>query len=87
MFSTMMTELSTMMPKSTAPIDSRLADLPRRNNTEKANSSASGMFNATMIVIRTLLTNMNNMRMTSVMPTARFSLTVSVVTLISSVRS
>ena len=28
MFSTMMTELSTMIPKSTAPIESRLADLP-----------------------------------------------------------
>ena len=48
MFSTMMTEESTMMPKSTAPIDSRLADLPRRNSTEKANSSASGMLMATI---------------------------------------
>ena len=28
MFSTMITELSTMIPKSTAPIDSRLADFP-----------------------------------------------------------
>ena len=28
MFSTMMTELSTMIPKSTAPIESRLADFP-----------------------------------------------------------
>ena len=48
MFSTMMTVESTMMPKSTAPIDSRLADLPRRNSTEKANSRASGMLIATM---------------------------------------
>ena len=29
MFSTMITELSTMIPKSIAPIDSRLADSPR----------------------------------------------------------
>ncbi len=28
MFSTMITELSTMIPKSTAPIDSKLADFP-----------------------------------------------------------
>ena len=48
MFSTMMTDESTMMPKSTAPIDSRLADLPRRNSTAKANSSASGMLMATI---------------------------------------
>jgi len=37
---------SAMMPKSTAPIDRRLADLPRRNNTAKANNSASGMLMA-----------------------------------------
>ena len=87
MFSTMMTDESTMMPKSTAPIDSRLADLPRRNSTAKANSSASGMLMATMNAARTLLMNMNRITTTSMMPTSRFSCTVSVVTLISSVRS
>ena len=44
----MMTDESTMMPKSTAPIDSRLADLPRRYSTAKANSRASGMLMATI---------------------------------------
>ena len=80
MFSTMMTDESTMMPKSTAPIDSRLADLPRRNSTEKANSSASGMLMATISAVRTLLRNMSRMTVTRPMPTSRFSVTVSVVT-------
>ncbi len=35
MFSTMMTDESTMMPKSTAPIDSKLADLPRKKSIRK----------------------------------------------------
>ena len=74
MFSTMMTEESTMMPKSTAPIDSRLADLPRRNSTEKANSSASGMLMATISAVRTLLRNMSRITVTSTMPRSRFSL-------------
>ena len=37
-----------MMPKSTAPIDSKLADWPRRYRTAKANSSASGTSMATI---------------------------------------
>ena len=84
MFSTMMTDESTMMPKSTAPIDSRLADLPRRNSTAKANSSASGMLMATIRALRTLLRNISRITVTSTMPTARFSRTVSVVTWIRS---
>jgi hypothetical protein len=76
MFSTMMTEESAMMPKSTAPIDSRLADWPRRNRTENANSSASGMLIATIRALRTLLRNMSRTSVTSTMPTLRFSRTV-----------
>ena len=57
-----------MMPKSTAPIDSRLADLPRRNSTEKANSSASGMLMATIRALRTLLRNISRITVTSTMP-------------------
>ena len=53
MFSTMMTEESTMMPKSTAPIDSRFADLPRRKRTEKAKSRASGRLMAMIRALRT----------------------------------
>ena len=47
-FSTMITELSTMMPKSTAPIESRLADLPWMYITDTENSRASGIIKATM---------------------------------------
>ena len=68
MFSTMMTEESTMMPKSTAPMDSRFADLPRKNSIEKANNSASGMLMATMMAVRMLLTNMNRITTTSSTP-------------------
>ena len=50
----MMTDESTMMPKSTAPMESRLADFPRRKSTAKANSSASGMLTATIRAPRTL---------------------------------
>ncbi len=55
MFSTMITEESTMMPKSTAPIDSRFADWPRRYSTAKANNRARGMLIATISAVRTLL--------------------------------
>ncbi len=74
----MMTEESTMMPKSTAPIDSRLADLCRRNSTAKANSSASGILIATIRAARTLLRNISKITATRSMPTNRFSRTVSV---------
>ena len=59
MFSTMITEESTMMPKSTAPMESRLADLPRRKSIAKANSSASGTLMATINALRTLLRNIS----------------------------
>ena len=64
---------STMMPKSTAPMESRLADLPRRNSTENANSSASGMLMATISAVRMLLMNMNRITVTRTMPMIRFS--------------
>ena len=87
MFSTMITDESTMMPKSTAPMESRLADFPRRKSTAKANSSASGTLMATIKRRRTLLRNINSTTATSAMPASRFSRTVSVVTWIRSVRS
>ncbi len=82
-----MTDESTMMPKSTAPIDNKFADLPRRYSTEKENNSASGMLIATMTAVRTLLRNISKMTDTSTMPTSRFSRTVSVVRSIRCVRS
>jgi hypothetical protein len=82
-----MTEESTMMPKSTAPMDSKLADFPRRNSMEMAKSSARGMLIATIKAVRMLLTNMKRMTTTNTTPAIRFSVTVSVVTSIRSVRS
>ena len=87
MFSTTTTEESTMMPKSTAPIDSRFADLPRTYSIVKANRSARGMLIATMIAVLMLFTNMNRIVTTSAMPRQRFSVTVSVVMWSRSVRS
>ncbi len=48
MFSTITTAPSTRMPKSTAPMDSRLAEAFCRSRQMKANSSASGMVVATI---------------------------------------
>jgi len=82
-FSTMMTDESTMMPKSTAPIDNRLALLPRTYSTQKANSKANGMLSATISALRTLFRNSSRMPVTRTMPINKFSWTVSVVTSIS----
>ena len=48
MFSTMKIAPSTRMPKSTAPIDSRLADAFFRSSSRNAHSRASGMVTATI---------------------------------------
>ena len=53
MFSTMKIAPSTRMPKSTAPIDSRLAEAPFRSRHTNANSSASGIVTATISPART----------------------------------
>src|SRR2546423_343595 len=46
-----MTDESTMMPKSTAPIDSRLADLPRRKSIENVSSTAGRITNRVAPVV------------------------------------
>ena len=76
-----------MMPKSTAPIESRFADLPRKYSMEKANNSASGMLSATINAVFTLFKNISRITTTRPMPTNRFSTTVSVVMLVNSLRS
>ena len=73
MFSTMITEESTMMPKSTAPMESKLADLPRTKSTARANNSASGTLMATISAVRTLLRNSSSTTVTRAMPASRFS--------------
>ena len=57
MFSTTMTAPSTMMPKSMAPSESRLAGMPRNRRPMKVASSDSGMITATMPAARRLPRN------------------------------
>ena len=54
MFSVMITAPSTMMPKSIAPSESRLAGMPRRSMKMNANRSDSGIVSATMNAARLL---------------------------------
>ena len=54
MFSTMTMVPSMMMPKSMAPMESRLAASPVACRKMKANSSASGMVSAVMTAARKL---------------------------------
>ena len=86
MFSTMITELSTMIPKSTAPIDSRLADLPCTYSTVTENSRASGIMMATIAALARSPRKMKRIAITRPMPTSRLCTTFSVVTFTSSVR-
>ncbi len=76
-----------MMPKSTAPMERRFADLPRKKSIAKANNSARGMLIATINAVRTLLKNINKISTTRPTPTSKFSVTVSVVALVNSLRS
>ena len=79
MFSTMITVASTMMPKSMAPIDSRLADSPLSTRTTTANSSAKGMVAETISALRRLPRNSHWMRKISVTPITMLCSTVWVV--------
>ena len=54
MFSTITTAPSTTMPKSSAPSESRLAEMCRRSRQMEAKSSENGMVSATMSAPRTL---------------------------------
>jgi hypothetical protein len=52
MFSTRITAESTMIPKSTAPRESRLALSPKSTSRMMAKNNANGMLNPTMIALR-----------------------------------
>src|ERR1700742_5095978 len=52
MFSIMMTAESTMMPKSTAPSDNRMASSPRSTRMMMAKNSAKGILAPTMMALR-----------------------------------
>ena len=74
MFSTMMTVESTTMPKSTAPSEIRLAGVPVATMPMNAISSASGMLMAVISAARVWPRNTHSTRVTSSMPTSRFSM-------------
>ena len=87
MFSTMMTVASTMMPKSMAPIDSRLADSPLSTRTTTANSSAKGMVAETISALRRSPRNSHWIRNTRQTPITMLCSTVLVVTSTRTLRS
>ena len=69
--STITTAPSMMMPKSMAPMLSRLALMPLSRRQMKANSSASGIMMLTITVVRQSAMNRNTMTVTSTMPSSR----------------
>ncbi len=86
-FSTMMTELSTMSPKSMAPRLSKLAAMPASTIMLPANSIESGMARATIRPARRLPRNTNRTAMTSSAPASRLCSTVRITLSTRSVRS
>ena len=86
-FSTMMTVPSTMMPRSMAPTDSRLADSPRITVIITASSSATGIVAATISAQRRSPRNTHWMRKISAMPNTRLCRTVRTVIATRSPRS
>ena len=86
-FSTTITAPSTMMPKSIAPSDSRLAGTPIHVSPMKVASSASGIVTATMAAARRLPRNSHSTTDTSSAPSIRLVNTVFSVLPISQVRS
>ena len=87
MFSTMITAPSTMMPKSSAPSDSRLAGTPMIFRPRKVPKSASGMISTTVRLARRLDKNRYSTSDTSTAPSTRLRNTVDSVLPISQERS
>jgi len=76
-----------MMPKSTAPSDSRLADSPLSTSMMMLKHSANGMLTLTMTALRRSPRKIHWMKKTSTHPNTRLWITVCVVTLTSVERS
>ena len=76
-----------MMPKSTEPTDSRLADSPERYITMALKNSAKGMVAETTMALRRSPRKIHWMRNTRSTPTSRLCTTVWVVTEIRELRS
>ena len=85
--STIMTAPSMIIPKSIAPKLIKLASTPNRYIKEKAKSKQRGMTEATMRPDRKFPNNKTTTKMTIRQPSIKFSMTVCVVLLISSLRS
>ncbi len=69
-----------MIPKSTAPTDSRLADSPTSTRIMMLKNSANGMLTLTMIALRRSPRKIHWMKNTSRQPKKRLCRTVWVVT-------
>ena len=69
--STITTAPSMMIPKSIAPMLSKLALMPRSRRQMKANSSANGIITDTITVVRQSAINRNTINVTSTMPSMR----------------
>src|ERR1035438_4144953 len=82
-FSTITTEPSTTMPKSSAPSDKRFAGMWRRSSRIAAKSREKGMVMATISALRTLPRNRKRISVTRITPSVRFRRTVCVVWCIS----
>jgi len=87
MCSTMMTEPSTIRPKSIAPRLMTEATVPVRYIIPKAKSSDSGMTRATTMPARRLPSSSTSTKMTISPPSARLTLTVRMTRETSSSRS
>ena len=74
--STITTAPSIIIPKSIAPIESRLALMPMARRQIKAKSSANGMIMDTITVVRQSAIKINTMKVTSKIPSIRLCVTV-----------
>ncbi len=66
--STITTAPSMMIPKSIAPIDNKLADMPFNLRQIKANNKASGIMSDTMSVVRQSAIKRNTITVTKMIP-------------------
>ena len=87
MLSIMMTVESTTMPKSTAPSEIRLAEVPVSTMPMNDASRASGMLAAVTRAARACPRNSSSTAVTRAMPSSTFSVTVWVVIATRSPRS
>lgn len=74
--STITTAPSMIIPKSMAPMDRRLADMPMARRQMKAKSSANGMTTATTTVVRQSAMNISTMKVTNRIPSIKLWVTV-----------